>query len=188
MTIQRSRIGWLLLILLLLASCQPSELEDELSGRITLWHSWSAEETVVMEEALAQFEEIHPNVQIVSVALPEDQILEEFIEAGNDGLGPGLLIGRDGWIGELVNEGLIQPVSPDKVSTNLFNSRISRLRRSSSTEGWVFGLFSTPDRRILLNVVEVQPIGDVYRKSSKMSEWDIGVVLKLGYQPITLIR
>jgi maltose/maltodextrin transport system substrate-binding protein len=145
MTIRQGlRIFWLLFILLLIASCRASNPDDELSGRITLWHSWSAEETVILEEALAQFQEIHPSVRIISVALPQDRILEEFIEAGNDGLGPGLLIGRDGWIGELVNAGLIQPISPDKASATLFNSR-NRALIQYQDQLFGFPLFLAPN-------------------------------------------
>lgn len=104
------RVLWLLIIFLLFAGCQIASPEDEVGGRITLWHSWPEEDAVVLDEALAQFEEIYPNVRIASVALPRDQLLDEFYEAGNDGLGPAVLIGNDSWIGELASAGLIRPV------------------------------------------------------------------------------
>ena len=80
----RLKIIWLLFLLLLIVSCRPTSPDDELSGRITLWHSWSEEDAVILEEALAQFQEIHPNVHIVPVAFPEDQILDEFNKSGNE--------------------------------------------------------------------------------------------------------
>ena len=70
---RRWRIVWLLFLLLPIASCQRSKSDDELKGRLTLWHSWSSVESVILEEALTQFQEIHPDVHIISVALPEDQ-------------------------------------------------------------------------------------------------------------------
>jgi len=117
------RTPWLLFLFLLIVSCQPDNLENEMSGSITVWHSWSEKDAVVLEEALAQFEEIHPAVRIVLVYLPEDHILDEFKQSGNDGLGPALLIGHDRWIGELVYAGLIQPLIPDDDTSALFNPR-----------------------------------------------------------------
>ncbi|MGD2048438.1 MAG: extracellular solute-binding protein, partial [Chloroflexota bacterium] len=141
---RRLRIAWLLFSLFLIVSCQATSPEDELSGRITLWHSWSEEDAVVLEEALAQFEEIHPEVRIVPVALPEDQILGEFNRSGNDGTGPALLIGDDSWIGDLVDAGLIRPFIPDGDTLSLFNSRNRALTQN---QGQIFGvpLFLEPN-------------------------------------------
>lgn len=127
MTGRQLSVAWLLLLLLTMASCQTTLPDDELSGRIILWHSWSSAEAAVLEEALAEFQEIHPGVHIVEFALPEEQILTEFYDAGNDGLGPGLLIGTDSWIGELANSGLIQSLSSDGTPPALLDSRNSAL-------------------------------------------------------------
>lgn len=138
------RIVRLLILLLLIVSCRAPSPDDELSGRITLWHSWPEEDAVVLEEALAQFEEIHPGVSIVPVTLPEDQILDEYHKSGNDGLGPALLIGDDSWIGELVDAGLIRPLIPDDNTTSLFDSRNRALTQN---QGQIYGvpLFLEPN-------------------------------------------
>jgi maltose-binding protein MalE len=81
----------------------------------------------VLEEALLEFQEIHPNAKVATVALPKDQLLSAFIDAGNDGLGPGLLIADDAWIGDLVDAQLIRSISPDENLSRLFDSRTSAL-------------------------------------------------------------
>ena len=114
----------LLLVLLLVGGCQTNLGDDDaLRGRITLWHSWPSTDAVVLEETLAQFQEIHPDVHIITVAMPPDQILEEFINTGTDGLGPDLLIGADDWIKDLANMGLIRAVSTDDITPILLSSR-----------------------------------------------------------------
>ncbi|MGD8587072.1 MAG: hypothetical protein PVJ75_17095, partial [Chloroflexota bacterium] len=126
MTRLRMRIGWLLSITVaavILAGCLAERSKDELRGRIILWHSWSEAEAAVLDEALAEYQELHPEVRVIPVALPQDQILEEFVDAGNDGLAPSLLIGRDSWIGELVNNGLIQPLFPVEAENAFFSAR-----------------------------------------------------------------
>jgi arabinogalactan oligomer/maltooligosaccharide transport system substrate-binding protein len=120
--------GLLLLFpLLFMVSCQPSPADDELNGRITLWHSWSPAEAVVLEDALSEFEEIHPHVRIITVALPEEQLLPEFYKVGNDGLAPALLIGEDSWVGELVEAGLIRPLAPEETPNGVSYLRNSAL-------------------------------------------------------------
>ena len=124
---RRLKVTGLLLLLLATVSCQSNVADDELNGRVTLWHSWTAAEAEVLDEALSQFQEIHPKVQIITFALPQDQILKEFTAAGNDGLGPGLLIGTDSWIGELADSGLIRPLPADETIADQFDSRNNAL-------------------------------------------------------------
>lgn len=109
------------MLMLLLVSCQTNPGNNALRGRITIWHSWSSAEIVELEAAFDQFEEIHPDVQIVSVNLPEDQFLEELIKAGQAGLCSSLLIGKDEWIRGLAESGLIRPLMPDDFSRLFFN-------------------------------------------------------------------
>ena len=123
MSWQRLKIKWVLFFLLTMMGCQSTTQDDELNGRITLWHSWSGTEAAILEDALGQFQEIHPDVQVITTAVPESEILAGFIEAGNNGLGPGLLIGEDSWIGELGDSGLIRPFSAENISLVFFNSR-----------------------------------------------------------------
>jgi arabinogalactan oligomer/maltooligosaccharide transport system substrate-binding protein len=140
---RRMQVVWLLFALVILTSCQSNFSDDELNGRITLWHSWSGAEAVMLSEGLAQFQEIHPDVRIVTVALPEDQVLEEFNRAGHNGLGPGILIGSDSWIGELGNTGLIRSLSADEAPSALLDERNASLARY---QGQLFGvpLFLAP--------------------------------------------
>ncbi|MCO5192872.1 MAG: extracellular solute-binding protein [Anaerolineae bacterium] len=101
-----------ILLLLVLAGCQIDQDDQSLGGSVILWHSWPPEKAAVLEEAIAQFEEINPEVDVIVVDLPSEQILGDFKRAGYNGLGPGLLLGRNSWIGELADDGLIRPIEP----------------------------------------------------------------------------
>jgi arabinogalactan oligomer/maltooligosaccharide transport system substrate-binding protein len=112
-----------LVFLMVLSSCQLTSSNDQLRGRVTIWHSWAPEETVILDQALTEFEEIYPNVNISSIAFPYDQILAEFMQAGKEGLGPTLIFGTNSWIGDLVDAGLIRPLPAELAELELFNAR-----------------------------------------------------------------
>jgi len=105
--------------------CQKNAADDKMRGRLTLWHSWTPAEAEVLDAALAQFQEIHPGVRIIPVPMPEDQMLSEFSKSGNDGLGPAMLIGKNSWISQLADAGLIRPLSLNQEPDTLtfFNLR-----------------------------------------------------------------
>ncbi len=108
-------LGFLFCLSGFLLGCQEDPEDDELNGRITLWHSWPPTEFIVLEAALDEFQEIHPDVRITAVALPKEQLLDSLYDAGTDGLGPDLFLGQDSWIGELVENRVIRPLA--KAST-----------------------------------------------------------------------
>lgn len=126
-----------LIFLLVLCACQFESISVRLNGRITVWHSWTPEEALVLEQALDQFREIHPEVKITTTAIPHDQILAEFTVAGKEGLGPTLLLGNDSWIGDLADAGLISPLSSNLAALDLFNSRNFSL---TQYQGQLFGI------------------------------------------------
>ena len=133
----------LLLLLPILSGCQPVAADDELRGRVTLWHSWTGTEAVELRAALAQFQEVHPAVQVVELALPETQISREFTSAANDGLAPDVLIGQNRWITELADAGLIRPLAQAEAPSTLANARNRAL---VAYDGELFGvpLFLAP--------------------------------------------
>ena len=131
------RTLWLGFVLFLLIGCQPVTPEDDLSGRITVWHSWSGQDAIVLREMLDRFQEIHPNVRVVDLGIPADQILAEFKNSAQNGLAPGVIIGQDSWIRELAQEGLIREF-PVSAATAALTS--SRNRTIVEYEGNVYGL------------------------------------------------
>jgi ABC-type glycerol-3-phosphate transport system substrate-binding protein len=100
-----------------------------LGGYVTVWHGWSPAEERVLQESLRQYEEIHPNVRVVAVAISKEQLLDEFRAAGRRGVSPDLLLGSSSWIDELVNNGLIRPLSSDEDLLVASNSQYGSLTR-----------------------------------------------------------
>lgn len=128
LTFLRARLPALLFCLLLVA-CTPSD--GRLSGRILLWHSFDEADTVVLGQILAKFGEIYPDVQVVSAAVPPDDLLTRYEYTAAQGLGPDLLIGPNDWVYELAQDELIQDISREMSDTRVYlASAVETLRLS----------------------------------------------------------
>ena len=154
----RKLLIWMLVFLLLVAGCQSNQGDDELKGPVTLWHSGSASEAAVLDEAIIQFQEIHPEVKVITVGWPRDEILNKFQRSGRDGVGPDLLIGNDSWIGDLADEGLIRPVD-DYISTEALTEPTNRSLTMYQDQVFGVPLFLEP-RALYFNKQQVNAAPD----------------------------
>jgi len=131
------------LMLLLLSSCQLfRQGDDELSGRVVLWHGWTFEETAILEEALDEFREIHPQVTVASLAFPKEDLLEQYIQSANDGLAPDLLLGSSDWVRQLADSGRIRAFENEEVNDlNLDTGRLSATKYREKVYGVPLSLY-----------------------------------------------
>ncbi|HMR64745.1 MAG TPA: extracellular solute-binding protein [Anaerolineae bacterium] len=123
-------IGFVGLVSLLLGTsgCRSaSENPEALSGHVILWHSWTADEALVLEQSLAEFREANPYVTIVTLALPFDELLDRFRRSAQDGAGPDLLLAPSNWIRDLADANLIRPLEAGEVSDLRLDTRNTRL-------------------------------------------------------------
>ena len=155
----RKNLVLLIFLILALSGCQSTpENLGALSGRVILWHSWTPNETLVLEQALAEFREINPQVTIVALALSSDQLLEQFQQSAKDGLGPDLLLGSKDWIGNLANVGLIRPLEDSEVSYLNLDTRATRMMEYQSR---VYGVpLSVSPNALYYNKSLVDRFGD----------------------------
>jgi maltose-binding protein MalE len=115
---------YLLLLLLLLVSCQPTnEPTTNRAGRLLLWHSWTDAEAETLTGLLQKFNEIHPNVTVISQQVPLESLLREYEQAARLGLGPDLFIGPGEWLAPLADQGLILDLGPFEPRTDDYLSR-----------------------------------------------------------------
>ena len=71
----RLKVIFCLIFVLIMSSCRQNNATDKLSGRVTLWHSWPSTDALVLEQALTQFQELHPDVQVITTAFPETVVI-----------------------------------------------------------------------------------------------------------------
>lgn len=114
----------LLVVMLLtaaLAGCSRDASTDAaLHGRVLLWHTWNEADTIVLENVIDQFEELHPGVVVITAAIPSADMPEQFTDAARQGLGPNLLIGSSDWLPALAAQGQLRDLRPLGVDTAEF--------------------------------------------------------------------
>ncbi len=106
------------------------------SGRVLLWHAWSETDTAVLNQALAQYEQIHPGAHIVAVRLSPDEIGSRFAEAASLGLGPDLIISSSRAAAGWAAGDLIQPIPADILTLQFYRPAVD----SITLDGEIYGL------------------------------------------------
>lgn len=126
-TIKPSSLLHLLLLFLLLIGCQATDgAPVERKGTILLWHGWTEAETNTLASVLQKFNEIHPNVTVISQRVPAENLLRQYEQAARLGLGPDLFIGPGEWLVPLADQGLILDVGPFAPATENYFTRAVR--------------------------------------------------------------
>ena len=104
----------------LMACGANSTDEEELRGQILVWHGWSGQEAIILNQLLDQFMTIYPGVIIVHESKPLANIGNEFLSDATLGTGPDLLIAPAKWEDMLVEAGVIQNLSEYPIDTSIY--------------------------------------------------------------------
>ncbi|MBN2386235.1 MAG: extracellular solute-binding protein [Anaerolineales bacterium] len=94
----------------------PTEVITEepmpaLTGTVTLWHGWKDNEIESLNEVIAAFQALNPEVQFDILYVPFDDLRGKYETAAATGGGPALLIGAADWGPALYDAALIADVS-----------------------------------------------------------------------------
>lgn len=92
--------------------------DDELSGRILFWHSWSGEEAVVLNDMLAQFSALHPRVRIITTPFSQTAIQDAYVQRTRAGLGPDLTLVDSAVAYELWTAGVLRELPADAAGSS----------------------------------------------------------------------
>jgi maltose-binding protein MalE len=100
---------------------KSSQITSNISGTITLWHSWTDNKLAGLEQAISDFQLKYPKIGIDLRYVPYDDLPDRFVSEMDSGK-PDLLIGSSGWGAELYDSGLIADVS--KIADSKFFEKI----------------------------------------------------------------
>jgi maltose-binding protein MalE len=95
-----------------------------LTGTINLWHSWKENEIESLNEVIAAFQGMYPDVQFEVLFVPFDDLRGKYETAAATGGGPSVLIGAADWgpalfdaeliadVGDLTSEEFLRTINP----------------------------------------------------------------------------
>lgn len=87
---------------------------DALTGTVTYWHAYSAdspEVSTLQDTIIPAFEKLHPGVTVEDVPVPYDELHQKLVTAVAGAQLPDLVRADIGWVPELANLGVLEPLS-----------------------------------------------------------------------------
>jgi maltose-binding protein MalE len=129
------------LLTVLLTACSPSlptrKSAIALQGTLLIWHPYQGDNAKVITDALNGFQQLNPQVQIISESIPPNELSERFIKEGNYGFGPDIMIDGNRLIPELVKAGRIQPIPEKAIDlSSYFPKTWTNVRYQGKIYGW----------------------------------------------------
>ncbi|CAN5623812.1 extracellular solute-binding protein [soil metagenome] len=122
------------------ATVAAQDSEGELSGSLSLWHSWSgAEADTLTDMIIPAWQAAYPDVSIEVLAVPFDQLKNKYQTESITGGGPDLLIGPADWAGEFATAEIIQPIG-DFIDPALLETYLQSTLDALTVEGQLYGL------------------------------------------------
>ena len=102
-----------------LVACAPS---PQTTGRLVVWHTWSEAEAPIIEQMLADFQKLNPDIRLSVERKEYTTVLDEFASASQAGLGPDVLIGLEGVFAHLLYQnGLVANLNGIGINWDVFD-------------------------------------------------------------------
>ena len=127
----------------MVAGCQTTMTPEtpRITGRALLWHGWSDGEADFLEQLVDNFSAINPETRIITIAVPQGELLAQYQASTAQGIGPDLVIGSSDWVRPLVDAGYIRPIQDDAISLDDYRSNtIAALRYQDEMWGYPMAL------------------------------------------------
>ena len=130
----------LIVISLSLALAGPGQSSsNELSGSVLLWHSLSGAAADTLQEVIGDYEDLNPNIKVYQRAFTsEDELLTQYQDSVESGLGPDLVLGNAAWITTLAPKGSIRSID-DEVSDRVVSQYLPASVESVTFDGKLYG-------------------------------------------------
>lgn len=95
-----------LLALVQIAGCTSAPERPTL----TIWHAWGGAELTTLKALIRQYQARHPEVEVLSLQIPHDRLLDKYTRSSAANGGPDILIGDNDWSGKLAESDLVAPI------------------------------------------------------------------------------
>lgn len=111
----------------------------EITGVVSIWHSWDEDDTPLLIQIVQAFQMSYPGVSFDLLYLPKDELFRRFEAESYRGEGPVLILGPSDWGSYLLEQNLVENLSP--YISDAFQSVISAPSlEASSDRDAIFGI------------------------------------------------
>ncbi|MFC4619389.1 extracellular solute-binding protein [Camelliibacillus cellulosilyticus] len=107
---------------------------------ITYWQYTFPEKVTEIKSLIKKFEKDNPNIKVVAQDFPYDQYNQKIAAAMHAGKGPDIMNLFYGWLPQYEQEGYIQPIPKDFMSTKDIDDYYIPMIQSSKIDGKYYGL------------------------------------------------
>ncbi|MGL5035082.1 MAG: ABC transporter substrate-binding protein [Microcystaceae cyanobacterium] len=116
---------------------------DPLRGNILLWHSQSSSTQSLLDETIASYEKIHPQVTVIAEAINPEEFTFRFFKDFNRGLGPNLVLVDYFWTLDLIRANALLALTPKQINPNdLLPSALSQVTYQNQIYGFPVALLT----------------------------------------------
>jgi len=138
-----ARRGFLLLVVIIALVAGVAGAQAQEPVTLLVWDQWGEDpEAVYMDELIAAFEEANPNIDIVQESFIFQDMHEILRTALASGTGPDVFYygGGAGWLGPLVDAGLVMPLTEAYEEQGWNDLIFEWTKRDSTMNGEVYGI------------------------------------------------
>ncbi len=126
----------------------------ELTGTVTYWHAYTAdspEVSTLQGTIIPEFEKLHPGVTVKDVPIPYDELHQKLITAAAGEQLPDLVRADIGWVPELANLGVLEPLSTSMPDFQTYADQVyPGTLATNMWKGTYYGLPLDTNTRVLL--------------------------------------
>lgn len=132
----------IILIVLLLTSCSLDSFTQLLNqqGELLIWYSFQGKIAEITNDAFLEFQQLNPNIELVSEYVPDNQLKSQFIKQAKDGFGASIIIDFAQQIPDLVKAEVIQPIDEKTIDlSRFFPQTLTQIRYHNKIYGLPLG-------------------------------------------------
>ncbi|MGL5508072.1 MAG: ABC transporter substrate-binding protein, partial [Microcoleaceae cyanobacterium] len=124
--IQLSKKLIIIFLSVLLIACQNIVIDDQQDseidkGHLLVWYAVNNQDQTVLNNFIENYEAIYPHIKIIKEYIPQEKIVDLFVNRAKSGLGPDVILLWQPMLPDLIKENVIQIIPKQKFDTSIYS-------------------------------------------------------------------